>query len=263
MKYSLSILITGASSGLGAELARQYADAGVKLFLVGRNRQRLEDVAGQCRKKGAQVHAKYIDVKDADALTGWITSIDQEAPLDLVIANAGISAGTAGGGESMAQVRHIFATNIDGVINTIGPVIPRMQARRSGQIVIISSLAAYRGLPSSPAYSASKAAVKTYGEALRGSLCRDGVKVTVVTPGYIRTPMTDVNGFPMPFKLSVEKAAHIIRTKLEKNPARIAFPFALYALIWFCGLLPPGLTDPIFSRLPGKPNAATQKKGIS
>lgn len=255
-----TILITGASSGLGAELARQYAARGITLFLGARNRKRLEEVAKQCRERGAYVITKHIDVKESSSVSGWVSSADSERALDLVIANAGISAGTGGGGENLMQVKNIFDTNIDGVISTVCPAASFMQKRKKGQIAIISSLAGYRGLPSSPAYSASKAAVRVYGEGLRGFLSKYNVGVSVVTPGYIKTPMTQVNDFPMPFLMNVERAAAVIRRKLVNNPARIAFPLPLYFAVWFSSILPPWLTDPIFERLPSKPNSAIQKK---
>lgn len=251
-RFPQSILITGASSGLGAALALHYAASGRTLFLTGRDMNRLEVVARDCRAKNARVECAAIDVREKQALAEWILKMDAITPIDLVIANAGISAGTAGGVESDAQVDAIFKTNVDGVLHTIQPIIPRMVERRSGQIAIVSSLAAYRGLPSSPAYSGSKAAVKIYGEGLRGALAKTGVGVTVITPGYIRTPMTDVNEFPMPFLVEASRAAEIIEKRLRKNPARIAFPFPLYALVWLASALPPAMTDALFSRLPGK-----------
>lgn len=247
-----TILITGASSGLGEALALAYAEAGVTLFLTGRNAQRLEATAILCKRKGAEVETAVIDVQDREKLQQWIEIIDDRSPIDLVIANAGISAGTAGGAESAEQTRAIFAINLDGVLNTLLPLIPRMQARHTGQIALISSLAGFRGLPSSPAYSGSKAAVKVYGEALRGLLAKENIRVTVITPGYIKTPMTDVNEFPMPFLVPVHKAAARIKKRLRANPARIAFPLPLHFFVWLLSCLSPTLTDPLFARLPGK-----------
>lgn len=258
IKKPSRILITGASSGLGAALALQYATAGITLFLTGRNEERLKKVSDSCTAKGAEVHIKILDIKNNHELTKWIKSL---GGIDLVIANAGISAGTGGDGESIKQVENIFATNIDGVIHTIHPAIDIMKKQKNGQIAIISSLAGYRGMPSSPAYSASKAAVKVYGEALRGVLKKDGISLSVITPGYITTPMTDVNNFIMPFKMDVEKAASHIINKLAKNPARIAFPFPLYFIVWLMSCLPPHIIDPIFSRLPQKPNSNMQNNG--
>lgn len=247
-----SILITGASSGIGAALARAYAGPGIILALGGRDVARLEAVADACRGQGATVATRVVDVADAESMTAWLEATDAAAPLDLVVANAGISAGTGGGGESAEQTRAIFAVNVNGVLNTVLPVIPSMRARRRGQIAIVSSIAGYRGLPPSPAYSGSKAAVKVWGEGLRGWLANDGIEVSVVCPGYIKTPMTAVNDFPMPFLMDADKAAAIIRTGLERNRGRIAFPWPMAALIWLVTALPVSLTDPFLRRLPAK-----------
>lgn len=253
MKNPNNILITGATSGLGRALALVYAKEGAVLYLTGRNQGRLADIKNKCESKGAKVVEKCLDVANAKEMQSWIDSIYLSGgKVDLVIANAGISAGTEGGSESVGQVRKIFATNIDGVVNTIHPVMEYMKQERKGQIVIISSLAGFRGLPSSPAYSASKAAVRVYGEGLRGSVAKDGIGVTVVAPGYIKTPMTDVNKFPMPFIIGAGRAARLIARKLKRNPSRIAFPFRLYFVVWLLSILPPCLTDPVFSRMPGK-----------
>ena len=185
-------------------------------------------------------------------MTRWLLVSDATTPLDLVIANAGISAGTGIHGETGEQVRKIFAANIDGVINTVQPILPAMMARHRGQVAIISSMAGLRGLPSCPAYSASKNCVRAWGEGLRGWLAPQGVEVSVVCPGYIKTGMTAVNDFPMPFMMSAEKAARIIASGLTKNKARIAFPWMLYWPMYLVSCLPVWLTDPLFSRLPAK-----------
>jgi|CXWL01.1.fsa_nt_gi short-subunit dehydrogenase len=255
MKIPKNILITGASSGLGAALALEYAKSGNKLYLQGRNPERLAETADKCQKLGAIVHTQIIDVNDAASMQNWIEQADEQNPLDLVIANAGISAGTGGDGESNEQVRRIFATNIDGVINTVQPIIPLMLVRKSGQIAIMSSLAGIRALPSAPAYSASKACIRYYGESLRGALLRDGVCVSVICPGYIKTPMTAVNNFPMPFIMTAQKAARKIAKGLSRGRSRIAFPLSLYIPLWWISCLSPIITDPIFSRLPAKPSA--------
>jgi len=254
VKTYKNIAITGASSGLGAALARHYAAPGVTLHLQGRDAQRLSQVASMCQEREATVYSKVLDVTDATAMESWLVSADKLTPLDLVIANAGISAGTGGTGESAEQVRRIFATNIDGVVNTVQPLLAKMMARKSGHIAIMSSLAGIRALPSSPAYSASKACVRYYGESLRGWLCHHGVDVSVICPGYIKTPMTDVNDFPMPFILNVDNAAARIARGLATNKARIAFPRKLYWPLWWLSCLPPALTDWFFARLPAKPS---------
>ncbi len=255
MKIPRNILITGASSGLGLALALEYSKPGKILYLQGRNVDRLESAAAACQALGATIYTKAIDVTNTQGMQEWIMRADAQTPLDLVIANAGISAGTGGKTEADAQVRHIFATNIDGVINTVQPVVPLMLARGSGQIAIMSSLAGIRALPSSPAYSASKACVRYYGESLRGNLLKFGVSVSVICPGYIKTPMTDVNDFPMPFLMTAQKAANLIARRLVRGSGRIAFPHALYLPLWWLSCLSPLITDFIFSRLPSKPAA--------
>lgn len=248
----MNIIITGASSGIGKELAKIYANENNNLFLSGRDETRLKEVKEICQKLKANVDVKIIDVADELATKNWIKNIAKDHKLDLIIANAGISAGTEGGPESFEQVKKIFKTNIDGVLNTIQPAIEIMKDQKSGQIAIMSSLAGFRGLPSSPAYSASKSCVRVYGEALRGNLHKFNIKVNVICPGYIKTPMTDVNKFPMPFLMSVEKAAQIIKKGLTKNKSRIAFPFAFYFIVWLVTLLSNKIIDPIFRKLPGK-----------
>lgn len=247
-----NIVITGASSGIGAALAREYAAAGVHLGLLGRNAERLAKTRADCEAQGATVQTASIDVTAAEALGAWLEDFDAAHPIDLMVANAGISGGKSKPDDAAELARRIFATNIDGVVNSIHPVAPRMAERKRGQIAIISSLAAMRGLPSAPAYSASKAAVRAYGEALRGSLGKQGVKVNVICPGYIKTPLTDVNTFPMPFLMTAEKAAKIIRRGLERNRSRLAFPLRLHVPLWFLSCLSPTLTDWFFARLPEK-----------
>ena len=262
-----SILITGASSGIGAALAEIYAGDGVTLFLGGRDKERLEKIGEICRAKGATVHTSPVDVTDRVTMSSWIGWAHGTTPLDLVIANAGISAGTGGGGESESQTRNILSTNIDGVINTIYPALDALRSKRQtipefigkrkpkqlkGQIAIISSLAAFRGFPGAPAYCASKAAVKTLGESWRGMLMAEKIGVNVVCPGYVKTPMTDANGFFMPLIMPAASAAKIIQDGLAKNRPRIAFPFFTYLMTWILMVMPPILFDRLLSGLPQK-----------
>ena len=253
MKDPKVILITGASSGIGEALALEYATDGVTLILIGRDLERLDSVAAQCRDGGAEVRLATIDVTDARFFAQWLDGVYSMSPIDLVIANAGISGGTAGGAEDLEQVRRIFAVNVDGVFNTVHPAIALMAARRRGQIAIMSSLAGFRGFPGAPAYCASKAAVRSYGESLRGALAPDGIEVSVICPGFVRSRMTAANPFKMPFLMNAGRAARIIKRGLARNKARIAFPFPTYFAAWLMGALPPSLTDPWLRRAPKKP----------
>jgi short-subunit dehydrogenase len=258
MKDPRTILITGASSGIGEALALAYAQPGRRLVLGGRSRERLELVAAACRARGADVVTTVVDIIDRGSLERWLVDMDRAAPLDLVIANAGVSGGTlARPGarselESAAQARAILAVNLDGVIATVMAVLPAMIGRRRGQIAIMSSLASFRGFPGAPAYCASKAAVRVWGEALRPDCRRHGVAINVICPGYIKTPMTAANDFPMPFLMDAERAARIIVDGLARDRARIVFPWRLYAMMKFLTALPEPLIDRIMSRLPRK-----------
>jgi len=246
------ILITGASSGIGAALARIYARPDVSMSLQGRDKERLNSVAENARRRGAKVYTAILDVTDAARMSKWIQACDGRKPLDLVIANAGISAGTGGGGESREQARAIFNVNVNGVLNTIHPALRRMEARKSGQIAIMSSLAGFLGFPGAPAYCASKAAVRVYGEALRECFAPKGVKINVICPGFVKTPMTEINRFPMPFLISAERAARIIKKGLAEDRARIVFPWRMYALVRAFGALPSAFTGFAAGRLPVK-----------
>jgi len=247
-----SVLITGASSGIGAALALAYAADDVRLALGGRNRDRLDGVAAACMAKGATVAVMVVDVTDCKNMRAWLHEADRAASLDLVVANAGISGGTSGGGESDEQARRIFDANVTGVLNTVHPAIEIMRRRARGQIAIMSSAASFRGIPGAPAYSASKAAVRAYGEALRGAVRREGIAVSVICPGFVRSRMTEANPFAMPFLMDTDKAARIIKRGLAQDRARIGFPWPVYLAAWLAGALPPALTDPIFRKLPEK-----------
>lgn len=252
MRHAKSILITGGSSGIGEALARRYAKSGVHLALTGRNRERLTEVAEDCRKRGAVVAIAVLDVQDGQGLADWIREIDRDAPLDLVIANAGVSAGTGSGGETAEQARRIMAVNVDGVLNTVLPAVECMKPRRRGQVGIMSSLAAFKGFPGAPAYCASKAAVRLWGESLRGDLHADGIGVSVICPGFVKSRMTAVNDFPMPLLMESDRAAEIIQRGLGSNRARIVFPLRLYAVVWALAVLPVAIIDPVLRRLPQK-----------
>jgi short-subunit dehydrogenase len=252
MSTPRTLLITGASSGIGAGLAVGYAAAGVTLILTARNEERLKEVAACCEAKGAVVHTASIDVREKEKLADFIARRDDATPIDLVIANAGISTGTFAGKETLEAAEAVFDVNVNGVINTIHPLIERMSARGHGQIAIMSSLAGICALPGAPAYSASKAAVRYYGEALAAKLKPQGVQVSVICPGWIRTPLTDKNDFAMPFIMTVEKAVHIIQRHLKKKKTHLFFPLALYVLLRVLQTLPVHVRSFMLAAIPEK-----------
>ena len=252
MKNPHHILITGASSGIGEALALFYAQKNVTLFLCAQNVSRLGDVAQRCREKRAEVFAEKIDVTDPAAMENWINRCDKIAELDLVIANAGVSAGPGKTGETAEITRKIFAVNVNGVLNTVLPALEKMKERRKGQIAMLSSLAGYRGLPSAPAYSGSKNAVRAWGEALRGHLKPQGIEINVICPGFVVSRITEKNKFPMPFLMPAAKAAIIIAEGLRKNKGRITFPPLLAFSAWLMSCLPACIAEFVLTKLPNK-----------
>lgn len=247
-----SILITGGSSGLGEAMALALARPGVFLALTGRDRARLESVAGACRAQGADVDTTALDVTDAAGLAALIARLDAARPLDLVIANAGVSAGTGGGDESPEQTAHILAVNVQGVIDTVRPALAAMGPRKAGQIAIISSLAGFRGFPGAPTYCASKAFVRVWGEALRGDWRKRGIKINVICPGFVRSRMTAKNAFHMPLLMDAPRAAKTMLDGLAKDKPRIAYPWRMYAITRFLAALPVRWSDAILARAPRK-----------
>ncbi|GEO36050.1 short-chain dehydrogenase [Skermanella aerolata] len=252
MRDPKTILITGASSGIGEAMAEAYAGPGVTLVLTGRDRDRLDVVAARCTERGADVRAATVDVADRAAMADWLALVDRATPVDLCIANAGISGGTGGRGESEEQARRILAVNVDGVLNTIHPLIGPMTARGRGQLALVSSLAGFRGYPGAPAYCASKAAVRSYGESLRLDLRPAGIEVSVICPGFVKSRITDRNRFPMPFLMDADRAASIIKRGLERNRGRIAFPLPTYLMAWLVAVLPAALADALLAHTPAK-----------
>lgn len=246
-----SILITGASSGIGEALALLYAAPGVRLALTGRNAERVEAVAAACRDKGAEAEGRVIDVADEAAMFAWIAELDDARPLDLIIANAGVGLSPADAGGLHAAVKQTFAVNVDGVFNTIHPALERMKKRAGGQIAIVSSIAGFRGMPGAAPYSASKVAVKGYGQALRGAYW-GRVKVNVICPGFVTTRMTANNRFPMPFLMDSPKAARLIARGLRRNKGVIAFPFPTAFAMRVIECLPAALSDRILRHSPKK-----------
>lgn len=243
--------ITGASAGLGRELALAYARPGIMLGLAGRNADRLEACAEACRAKGATVITKVLDVRDATALENWLTDFDTDHPIDLLIANAGVASTLAHANdwEGRERTANIVDTNFTGALNAALPVIDRMRTRGHGHIALISSIAALRGMAISPAYCASKAALKAWGDSVRPVLARDNIRLSIVLPGFVKTAMSDVFPGDKPFMWSAERAARHIQSKLQKGRAEIAFPGMLAFGMRLLTLLPAALADAILDRM--------------
>jgi len=244
------VIITGASSGLGASLARAYAAPQVALALFGRDQRRLEATARACEARGAMVSTAIIDVTEASAMGSWLREFDSQHPVDLLIANAGTSAGPdpESPSEGAEKATRQVGVNLLGAINTIEPLLPALCARRRGRVAVVASIAAYRGLPYSPGYCASKAGLRTYAEALRPRLERHRIGVTVVCPGFFDSPMTDRFDGPTPFLFSSDAAARIVKRGIDRGRRRVAFPRPLVLGLQFCDIAPAFLGDAILRR---------------
>jgi NADP-dependent 3-hydroxy acid dehydrogenase YdfG len=238
-----SILITGAAGAIGTALAKAYAAPGVHLFLGDIEAKRLESLASQCRSLEAQSWSTVVDVTNREAMATWITQSHHLRPLDLIIALAGISRGTFSREETPEEIRAVFAINLEGMLNTLEPAIPLFRQRGKGQIALMSSLAGCRGFPVATSYSATKAAIRVYGEGLRSRLRRENIVLSVINPGFVKSSLTDANPYPMPFRVSTERAARIIKDKLAKGKARICFPWPLAAGAFLLSLVPPSWID--------------------
>lgn len=241
-----SIVITGASYGLGAGFAEYYAKPGVVLGLTARSADKLRDVQQACVAKGATVVLGAVDVTDESAMREFLQSFDNAHPIDLLLANAGVTETTVGlDGQLEAATRRLTDINLIGVYNTIFPVLERMKVRRAGQVAIMSSLAGFGALTGAVAYSTTKVAVKALAYGLRGVYARDNVSVVSVNPGFIRTPMTDAaRGFRMPMLMEQGPAIEYMAQQMAANVGVIAFPWPMYLAVWIMqNLLPDEARD--------------------
>jgi short-subunit dehydrogenase len=234
------VAITGASRGIGAALARAYAAPGRRQALAGRDRSRLEAVAAACRAAGGEVTTDVFDVRDQEAAAAWFRKIDAVQPVDLLIANAGIFDGNGADGrwETPEESQRLVEINLTGVINTVQPAKQAMRPRRAGRIAIISSLAAVLPAADAPTYSATKAALVAYADALRILLASENVGVSVVLPGHVRTRQTEAHVGPLAMIMGADEAAAIIKRGLDRGQAMIAFPRRAHWLVWLASILP-------------------------
>jgi short-subunit dehydrogenase len=239
-----TILLTGATSAIGAALVLAYAQPGIILHLHGRDREKLDTVVRAAQAQGAEVTQRSFDLRDSTALREWVADCERSGPLDLVISNAGmnIHTGPDDAGESWEESEALMDVNLHASRVLVDAVLPGMRQRQSGQIALMSSLAGYFGLPVTPSYCASKAAIKAYGEALRGWLAKEGVRINVIMPGYVDSPMCQAMPGPKPFLMQPPRAAQIIRNGLARDRARISFPFPLNFGTWWLAVLPAAIS---------------------
>jgi short-subunit dehydrogenase len=245
------VFITGATGGIGAALAKVYAGPGRTLILHGREPDRLTRIQRICEDQGARVDICLLDLSDLSSTLIAVTSLADRYPIDLAIVNAGIThdTGPSGDGESWEDIERVMTINANAAMATVSALLPSMRQRKAGQIALISSLSAWYGLGLTPAYCASKAALKAYGEALGGWLAPQGIGVAVVLPGFVRSAMSDRFPGPRPFLITPDQAALRIRDGLERDRPRISFPQPLALGMWCLALLPAGLSRWILGRL--------------
>src|SRR5947209_705673 len=242
------VLVTGASSGIGRALAVELGRRGACVGLTARRAEELMKVAGEVERAGGRALALPADVRNAEEMKGVAGRVRETwGGTDVLIANAGMSTTTFGAQLEAGEAGDVISINVIGVVNSVAAVLPDMLARGRGHLVAISSLAAYRGLPTSGVYSASKAAVSTFFESLRVDLRKSGIDVTVIHPGFIRTPMTASRKRKLPFLLEADDAACRILRAVERRARSYAFPWQLASLVRLMKHLPNAVYDRLAS----------------
>jgi NAD(P)-dependent dehydrogenase (short-subunit alcohol dehydrogenase family) len=256
-----SVLVTGAASGIGRSLALACAAPGHTLNLCDLNAAGLAETAAQCRAAGATVLDRVLDVSDAPAMQAWIQGCGR---LDLVLGCAGVQfTSLVGDAETPAQVRRTFDVNLIGALNTALPALETMAAQPlnaegvRGRIALLASLGAFVSVPGASAYSASKAAVDNWTVGRAALARRQGIYLTSICPGYVRTPLSAMNGYPMHGLMEPEEAARIILKRLSTAPVRLGFPWRMVAAAKFGGLLPAGFPARMLARNHARKQAAS------
>jgi len=242
------VLITGASSGIGRALALELGRRGARLGLTARRGEELLRLSDEVERAGGEALAVPADVRDAEAMNEVVGRVlARWGRVDVLVANAGMSSTTAATRLNAGEVGDVITINVLGVVNSVAAVLPSMLERGAGHLVAISSLASYRGMPKSGAYSASKAAVSTFFESLRVDLRRSNIDVTTIHPGFIRTPMTAGRKKKLPFLLEPEDAACRIVRAIERRARTYAFPWQLAAFVRVIRHLPGAVYDRLAS----------------
>jgi NAD(P)-dependent dehydrogenase (short-subunit alcohol dehydrogenase family) len=252
----LRVFITGASSGIGAALVRHYAAQGAHLGLAARRGAALQTLAAGA---GSPCHLYPLDVTDAPALAAAGADFIARCGVpDIVIANAGISVGTLTDEvDDLPAFRRVFDTNVMGMVNAFQPFVAAMKQAGAGRLVGVASVAGLRGLPGAGAYSASKAAAIAYLESLRVELRGSGVKVVTLAPGYIDTPMTEKNPYPMPFLMPVDRAVRSMARHIERGTRFAVMPWPMGIVARLLRLLPNAVFDALFAHAGRKPRGTS------
>jgi len=244
-----TVMITGASSGIGKGLALQIAARGGRLGLIARREEVLQEIVAEIKAKNGTAIAVGADVCDAAAVQTAADRIRSElGPIDIMIANAGIGVTDHAANLDPNKVTEVMSINVLGAVNSAAAVLHEMVERGSGQLVAISSLAGYRGLAKSAAYCASKAALSSFFESLRIDLRRSGVTVTVIYPGFIKTPLTAGRHAKMPFLMELDDGVQKILTAIEKGKRSYAFPWQLATVVRAGLIMPASMYDWIAER---------------
>ena len=243
------VLITGASSGIGKALAIELARRGASVGLVARREELLAEIVDQIKSDSGMALPLVADVNDANAIRGQADRLRLDfGPIDVLIANAGIGGATHAIELQPAQVAKVINVNVLGAVNSVAAVLPEMAERGKGQLVAISSLSAYRGLPKSAAYCASKAALSCFFESLRIDLMNSGVNVTIIHPGFIKTPFTSGRKAKMPYLMDLDYAVDKIVHAIEKQKKTYAFPWQLATIVRAGMVMPTFMYDWISRR---------------
>ncbi|MDF1586345.1 SDR family NAD(P)-dependent oxidoreductase [Marinimicrococcus flavescens] len=238
------VWITGASQGIGAALVRRMRERGDQVIGSARTADRLEELADATGMIPWQ-----LDVTDQEAAGASVAGIEEEiGPIDLAILNAGTHRPVGAEDFRTDELRALVELNLFGTAHCLEALIPRMTARKAGHIAVVGSLAAYRGLPTAAYYGASKAALTNMTEALKFDLDRHGVRLQLVQPGFVRTPLTDRNEFAMPFLVEPEEAAAAIMRGLHRSSFEIAFPRTFVAIMKLMRVMPYRLYFPLVAR---------------
>lgn len=256
-------VVTGASSGIGRALARQLAVENLRVGLIARRQEALDELATQIKDKQGSAYAAAADVGDREALRRAVRAIEESlGPIDVMVANAGLGVPTRLDPLNIAEVEATFRVNLLGVIYSIEAVLPGMLRRGAGQIVAVSSLAAEKGLPGESAYCASKAAVNVYLEGLRIAVRKRGIAVTTVCPGFVDTTITPMDAAATPFQISADQAARrITRAILRRQQGVIRFPWPMAALMAILRRLPDSLVARLVSHETGEPTSTRTMAG--